>query len=135
MLVSAQWGLVGVSLGLAAVVAVLTPFEMRMALGLIEMRLTTYLRSMLPHVVITAVMAGAVWLGAAGVQWLGGSASLQLLVGVVVGVGVYAGLMWRADIPAVHDARRVAGRRTGSHPPDGPADRALVTPAKTSAPS
>ena len=66
MLVSAQWGLVGVSLGLAAVVAVLTPFEMRMALGLIEMRLTTYLRSMLPHVVITAVMAGAVWLVAGG---------------------------------------------------------------------
>ena len=40
MLVSAQWGLVGVSLGLAAAVAVLTPFEMKMALGLIEMRLS-----------------------------------------------------------------------------------------------
>lgn len=135
MLVSAQWGLVGVSLGLAAAVAVLTPFEMRMALGLIELRLSTYLRSLLPHVVITAVMAGAVWLGAAGVQRLGGSASLQLLVGLVVGVGVYAGLMWRADIPAVDDALRVAGRRAGSDPSDGPTDGALVTPATTSAPS
>ena len=71
MVVAAQWGLVGVSLGLAAVVAVLTPFEMRMALGLIDMRLTTYLRSLLPHVVITAVMAGAAWLGATGTDRLG----------------------------------------------------------------
>jgi O-antigen/teichoic acid export membrane protein len=110
MVVSAQWGLVGVSLGLAAVVGVLTPLEMRMALGLIEMRLTTYLRSLLPHVVITAVMAGAAWLGAVGAHRLGGPASLQLLVGVVAGVVVYAGLMWRAGVPAVDDARRVLGR-------------------------
>ena len=71
MLVSSQWGLVGVSLGLAAVVALLAPFEMRMALGLIDMRLSTYLRSLLPHVVISAVMAGSAWLAAAGADRLG----------------------------------------------------------------
>ncbi len=135
MLASAQWGLVGVSLGLAAVVAVLTPFQMRMALRLIDMRLATYLRSLLPHVLITAVMGGAAWLGAAGVERLGGPASLQLLAGVVVGIVVYAGLMWWADIPAVDDARRVAGRRAGSHPPEGAAVTAPTTPAKTSVPS
>lgn len=110
MVVSAQWGLVGVSLGLAAVVGVLTPFEIKMALGLIDMRLTTYLRSLLPHALITAVMAGAAWLGAAAAGRLGSPASLQLLVGVAMGVVVYGGLMWRAGIPAVDDARRVLGR-------------------------
>lgn len=110
MAVSARWGLLGVSLGLAAVVALLTPFEMRMALGLIEMRLATYLRSLLPLVVVTAVMGGAAWLTGASVERLGGPSSLQLLAGALVGVVVYAGLMWRAGIPAMDDARRVLGR-------------------------
>jgi O-antigen/teichoic acid export membrane protein len=110
MLVSTQWGLVGVSLGLAAVVAVMAPFEMKMALGLIDMRLTTYLRPLLPHVVITAAMGVTAWFGAAGIQWLGGPATLQLVVGVVAGAVVYAGLMWRSGVPAVADARRVLGR-------------------------
>lgn len=110
MLVSARWGLLGVSLGLAAVVAVLTPFEMRMSLGLIDMRLATYLRSLLPHVAITAVMASAAWLAAAGVERASGPVPLQLLVGVATGVVVYVGLMWRARVPAVDDARRVMGR-------------------------
>lgn len=110
MMVSAQWGLVGVSLGLATVVVVLAPFEMRMALGLIDLGLATYLRSLLPLVAITAVMAGAAWLGAAGTEWLGGSVSLQLLVGAVAGMVVYAGLVWVAGTQALDDARRVAGR-------------------------
>ncbi len=71
MLVGSQWGLVGVSLALAAVVAVLTPFEMRMALGLIDMRLSTYVRVLVPHVLVTAVMAVAARLAAAGVEELG----------------------------------------------------------------
>ena len=75
MVVAAQWGLVGVSLGLATVVAVLTPFEMRMALGLIEMRLRTYLRTLLPHAVITAVMAVVARLVADGVERMGGAAA------------------------------------------------------------
>jgi O-antigen/teichoic acid export membrane protein len=110
MLVSARWGLVGVSLGLALVVALLTPFEMMMALALIDMRLGTYLRSLLPHVVISAVMAGAAWLAAAVAEWIGTGPALQLLAGAMAGVLVYAGLMWRARLPAMDDARRVVGR-------------------------
>ena len=110
MVVAARWGLVGVSLGFAAVVVVLAPFEMRMALGLIDMRLTTYLGSLLPHAVITAVMAGAAWLCAEAAEGLGGTSSTQLLAGVMAGVVVYTGLMWRARVPAVDDARRVLGR-------------------------
>jgi PST family polysaccharide transporter len=110
MLVSSQWGLVGVSLGLAAVVVVLAPFEMMMALSLIEMRLTTYLRSLLPHALISAVMAVAAWLAATVADRLGTGPSLQLLAGVVAGVVVYSGLMWRARLPAMDDARRVLGR-------------------------
>jgi O-antigen/teichoic acid export membrane protein len=110
MVIAAQWGLLGVSLGLAGVVIVLAPFEMKMALGLIDMRLTTYLRALLPHAVITTVMASVAWLVATGTDRLGGPVSLQFLVGVVAGAVVYVGLMWRAGIPAVEDARRVLGR-------------------------
>jgi O-antigen/teichoic acid export membrane protein len=110
MLVSSQWGLVGVSLGLAAVVGLLAPFEMKMALGLIDMRLRTYLRSLLPLAVISAVMAGAAWLAATVADRLGTGPSLQLLAGGVAGAVVFAGLSWRARLPAVDDARRVLGR-------------------------
>ncbi|MET1134273.1 MAG: lipopolysaccharide biosynthesis protein [Aeromicrobium sp.] len=110
MVIGAQWGLMGVSLALAAVVALLSPFEMRMALGLIGMRLSTYLRTLLPHVIITAVMAAAAWTASEGVRWLGGGAAQQLLAGAVVGGVVHLGLMWRCRVPALDDARRVLGR-------------------------
>jgi O-antigen/teichoic acid export membrane protein len=111
MVVAAQWGLVGVSVGLATVVAVLAPFEMRMALSLIDMRLRTYLRTLLPHAVITAVMAVVARLVADVVERLGGTNLEQLLAGAATGAAVYAMLMWRADVPALADARRVVGRR------------------------
>ncbi len=113
MLVSSQWGLVGVSFGLAVVVGVLTPFEMKMALGLIEMRLGTFLRSLLPLVVISAIMGTASWLAAAAVERLGTGPGLQLLAGTLTGVVVYVGLLWPARLQAMDDARRVAGRWAG----------------------
>lgn len=110
MVVSAQWGLVGVSLGLAAVVGVLAPFEIRMALGLIELPLVTYLRSLLPQVVITTVMAAVAWTVAEGAERLDLPVFVQLLAGVVTGALVYLALVWRAGVPALDDARRVLGR-------------------------
>ena len=106
MLVSAQWGLVGVSLGLAAVVAVLTPFEMKMALGLVEMRLATYLRSLLPHLVTRCHGRRGVARGA-GADRSGGRPSLQLLVGVVVGAVVYAVVDVASSTPG--GGRRASG--------------------------
>lgn len=111
MVVAARWGLVGVSLGLAAAVAVLAPLEMRMALSLIDLRLTTYLRSLVPMVTITGVMATAVWGAARGLEQAGGGPALQLGVGTLIGLAVYGGLVWRARIPALVDALRVVGRR------------------------
>ena len=110
MTVAAQWGLIGVSLALAAVVAVLKPFEMRMALGLIDMRLSTYARTLLPHVLITTVMALTAWLVAYGVGQLGGGSLEQLLAGAATGAVVHVGLMWGCRIPAMDDARRVLGQ-------------------------
>ncbi len=110
MIAAAPWGLVGVSLGLAAVVAVLTPFEMRMALSLVDMRLAAYLRPLLPHVIITAVMAVAAWLAATGVDRLGAPVPVQLLLGTLVGVVVHVGLLWWMKVPALDDARRVLGQ-------------------------
>ena len=110
MIAAAPWGLVGVSLGLAAVVAVLSPFEMRMALSLVDMRLATYLRPLLPHLVVTAVMAGAAWLAAAGADRMGAPAPVQLLLGTLVGGVVHVGLLWWMKVPALDDARRVLGQ-------------------------
>lgn len=110
MVVGARWGLVGVSAALAIVVCVLTPFEMRMALGLIDMRLRTFLRTLLPHAAITAVMAVVAWLVADVLAGVGGTALEQLLAAAASGGAVYALLMWRAEVPALGDARRVVGR-------------------------
>jgi O-antigen/teichoic acid export membrane protein len=113
MAFAARWGLIGVSLGLAVVVFVLAPFEMKMALSLIDMRLGTYLRTLLPHVLVTGAMAGVVAMSVPLVGRAGGSTSAQLLAGVAVGAAVYAVLMWRHPVPAIDDARRVAGRWRG----------------------
>jgi O-antigen/teichoic acid export membrane protein len=110
MAVGARWGLVGVSLALAATVVVLRPFEVRMALGLIDMRLSTYVRALLPHVVITAVMGIVAWSVAHGVGQAGGGSLEQLLAGTVAGVVAHLGLMWPCRVPAMDDARRVLGR-------------------------
>jgi O-antigen/teichoic acid export membrane protein len=110
MVVGAQWGLVGVSLALAAVVTLLTPFEMRMALRLIDLHLSTYLRTLVPHAVITSVMALTAWLVAGGIETFGGADVAQLLGGAAAGAVVYVVLMWRSGVPAVDDARRIVGR-------------------------
>jgi O-antigen/teichoic acid export membrane protein len=110
MAVGAQWGLVGVSLALAAVVTVLRPFEVRMALGLVDMRLSAYARVLLPHVLITTAMAAAAWFVAHGVEQVGGGSLEQLLAGTVAGALVHLGLMWRCRVPAMDDARRVLGQ-------------------------
>jgi PST family polysaccharide transporter len=110
MAVGAQWGLVGVSTALALVLCVLGPFEMRMALSLIDMRLSTYLSTLVPHAVATAVMAVAAWLVAAGVERGHGNDLEQLLAGAATGALVYGVLVWRAGVPALADARHIVGR-------------------------
>jgi PST family polysaccharide transporter len=110
MAVSARWGLLGVTLGLAAVVAVLTPFQVKMALTLIDMPLSALLRPLVPHALITAVMAMTAWGTARGVGLLGASELAELLSGTAAGAAVFLVLMWRCRVPAVDDARRVLGR-------------------------
>lgn len=110
MMVSSRWGLVGVSLGLALAIGLLAPLEMKMALALIDLRLRTFVGSLLPLAVISAITGLAAWSAAAGLDLLGLRPGLQLLAGLVAGVVVYAGLLWLTRPPALDDARRVAGR-------------------------
>lgn len=113
IVVGAQWGLVGVSIGLAVAVGLLAPFEMRMALSLIDMRLSTFLRSLVPHTVISALMGVVTWLAAEGCEHLGSGPVTQLLAGTAAGVVVYGVLTSRVRPPALDDALRVAGRFGG----------------------
>jgi predicted regulator of Ras-like GTPase activity (Roadblock/LC7/MglB family) len=81
-----------------------------MSLSLIDMRLSTYLRSVLPLVLIAAVMAAAARLAAEMADLLEAGIVLQLAVGTSTGGVVYAALIWHSGLPAVDDARRVLGR-------------------------
>lgn len=110
MLMASRWGLVGVSVGLAAVVTVLSPIEMRMALALIDMRLVAFLRSLGLLVSISAATGLAAWCAAAALDRAGEGAGVRLLAGTASGVAVYAVLIavWRPQ--ALADARRVVGR-------------------------
>lgn len=110
MLVASRWGLVGVSLGLAVAVGLLVPLEMKMALALIDMRLWTFVRSLLPIAAVSAAMGLVAWSAAAGLGGLGVGPGLQLVAGTVAGIVVYAALMMLVRPPAVDDARRVVGR-------------------------
>lgn len=110
MMACARWGLLGVSLGLAGVMVVLAPLEMKMSLSLIDMRLSTYLRSVLPLVLVTVVMAAAARLAAEGAALLEAGVVLQLAAAASTGGVVYAFLIWHSGLPAVDDARRVLGR-------------------------
>ena len=110
MVVGTHWGLLGVSVGLALVVAVLAPIEMRMALALIDMplrdvrraRCCRWWRSRPPRRSCrgaAAVVVDRVGLGAAS----------QLVIGTLVGVVAYGGLLL-ADTPPARCTTRGAWR-------------------------
>ena len=108
------WGLVGVAAAFAAGVLLLTPFGLLLAFGQIDMRLRDYVREMLPHVWITALMTTAVIAASWCVRSLGGAQWLELLVGLVIGVLVYLLTLAWSRPPAVGDAMATLGRRRAS---------------------
>jgi lipopolysaccharide exporter len=110
-LLGVRWGLVGVAGAYAAGILLLTPFELALAFRTIEMRLREYLRELLPHVWITAVMAVCIALAARGVQAVTEADWAELLVGCLVGVVVYGLLILLVRPPALYDALVVIRRR------------------------
>jgi hypothetical protein len=75
------------------------------------MRLRDYLRELLPHVWITAVMAVCVAAAARGVHAVTEADWAELMVGSLVGVLVYGLLILIVRPPALYDALIVIRRR------------------------
>lgn len=109
--VGVQWGVVGVAAAYAGGILLLTPFGLLLAFRLIEMRMKDYLRELVPHVWITVVMAAFVWAADRVVKAAGGPAWAELGIGLTVGVGVYAALVFLVRPPALADALLVLRER------------------------
>jgi PST family polysaccharide transporter len=110
-LIGVRWGLVGVAAAYAAGILLLTPFELALAFRTIEMRLRDYLRELLPHVWITAVMAVCVAAAAGGVRAVTEADWAELMVGSLVGLLVYGLLILIVRPPALYNALIVIRRR------------------------
>ena len=110
-LVGVRWGLVGVAAAFATGTLLLAPMWLGVAFRTIGLSPGTYLRGLVPHLWITAVMAAASGVAAYGVGRAGGPVWLELVVGVLVGVAVYGLLVFRIRPPALADALAVLSTR------------------------
>ena len=112
-LVGVRWGLVGVALGYALGILIVTPIGMWLAYRLIDLRVRDYFRRLVPQAVITLVMAAVAWVVWWGLADLGAADAVSLLAGTLAGALVYAGLLlwWRP--PAVADMMVALSRRRG----------------------
>ena len=110
-LVAVRWGLVGVAAAFAVGTLLLAPMWLVVSFRTIGLSLRAYLRGLVPHLWITAAMAAATWVAAYGVGQAGGPVWLELMVGVLVGVAMYALLVFRVRPPALTDALAVLSMR------------------------
>jgi PST family polysaccharide transporter len=94
-----RWGTVGVALGYAIGLVLLTPFTLMLAFHLIEMRLRDYFASLFPYIWMTAAMTISVILMSWWCRTVGGSNLAELLAGVTTGILVY-GILVRLVRPA-----------------------------------
>lgn len=106
-----QWGLTGLAVAYLTINVILLPIGLAIPLRLIDMRLRTILRGLLPYAAMTAVMAIAVFaaLSAGGEQGWGPLA--RLLAAVATGLVVYGGLALVVRPPAMNDVLTVLARR------------------------
>ncbi|MBO1751991.1 lipopolysaccharide biosynthesis protein [Actinotalea sp. BY-33] len=102
--VGLRWGLVGLAVAYLAVTLIQTPVGLWIVLRLIDMRLSTLLRSLLPYVAMTAAMAAATSGVVAATAGAGAAPWVQLAVGVLTGAVVYGGLAAWVHPPAVADS-------------------------------
>lgn len=99
--VGLQWGLPGLAVAYLAALTIQTPVGLRLALGLIDMPLSQFLRGLMPYAAMSGLMAVAAGGAVLGTAPLG--STVQLASGVTAGVVVYSALAawWRPQ--AVRD--------------------------------
>ncbi|AKU15932.1 lipopolysaccharide biosynthesis protein [Luteipulveratus mongoliensis] len=110
-LIGVHWGLVGVAAAYAIGNIVLIPFGLIMTFHLIGLRLRDYLLALVSQLLITLGMVACVLAAAFVMRRLGSPEWLELIVGLLVGVGAYAGLvLWRKP-PAWRELRVILRER------------------------
>ncbi|HMM93441.1 lipopolysaccharide biosynthesis protein [Phycicoccus sp.] len=110
-LLAVQWGIVAVAAAYTIGNLVLAPFGLMLAFHHIEMRLRDFLRGLLPHVLLTAVMTAAVVGATTLVRGAGASWLVELVVGVAVGLVVFGGLVLLVKPPGLAAATSLVRRK------------------------
>ena len=106
-----QWGLTGLAVAYLAINVILLPIGLAIPLRLIDMRLRTILRGLLPYAAMTAVMAIAVFAVLVAGAEQGWGPLARLSVGVATGLVVYGGLAVVVRPVAMNDVLTVLVRR------------------------
>jgi lipopolysaccharide exporter len=101
-----RWGVVGVTLGYATGIVLITPFSLLLAFHFIEMRLRDYFASLFPYIWMTAGMTISVVLISWWCRTVGGSYLAELTGGVTTGIIVYGVLLLLVRPPALVDATK-----------------------------
>lgn len=108
-----RWGLVGVAAAYAGGVLLLTPFSLIINFHHVKLRLSHYVRALIPQLWINAVMVVCVLLVTRLATNAGAPPIMQLVIGVLVGGAVYLALLLGIRPPALADAASVLkGRRS-----------------------
>jgi PST family polysaccharide transporter len=115
-----QGGLVGLCLGSAIAIALLTPMYLMLAFRTIDLPMTTYLRALMPIACCAMVAAAAAWVTDTVVGRVADT-SVVLTAGVIAGSSMYALTLSLvrpqalADVRLALQRRRNSARRGGQH--------------------
>jgi PST family polysaccharide transporter len=101
-----RWGTVGVALGYATGLVLITPFTLMLAFHFIEMRLRDYFASLFPYIWMTAAMTLSVILISWWCRSVDGSDLAELVSCVITGILVYGVLLRLVRPAAVVDATK-----------------------------
>jgi lipopolysaccharide exporter len=99
-----QWGVVGVAAGFAIGTILLTPFTLIIVFRPVQARLRDYTLALFPYVWMSVLMALVVHGSILLMRRAGAPNIVLLVVGMLVGVVVYAGLLRVIRPPALADA-------------------------------
>jgi PST family polysaccharide transporter len=119
-IVGLHWGLVGLCLGSAIAIVMLTPLYLMLAFRTIDLPMTAYLRALMPIACCATAAAAAAWVTNTVVGRVADT-SVVLTAGVIAGSAMYALTLLLVRPQALSDVglalqrRRDSGRRGGQH--------------------
>jgi PST family polysaccharide transporter len=111
LLVTVQWGIVAVALGVTCTWLVLIPIVVSIANRLIDLPWQAYLSNLRYPALLSLAMAVFVWVTRSITATLGVDAGIVLLASILVGVSFYTGGMWLLDRKSYSEIVHLVFRR------------------------